>query len=69
MTGCHAGSQRHEQRGVELEHDLRAVVRGGGSDDELACAIEAAVGTKWAGHHIGQVSFVRPPRSMSQIGG
>jgi GTP 3',8-cyclase len=27
------------------------------------------VGTKWAGHRIGQVDFVRPNRSMSQIGG
>ena len=27
------------------------------------------VGTKWAGHRIGQVDFVRPARSMSQIGG
>jgi cyclic pyranopterin phosphate synthase len=51
------------------EHDLRAVLRNGGTDDDLAAAIEGAVGTKWAGHHIGQVSFVRPPRSMSQIGG
>jgi cyclic pyranopterin phosphate synthase len=51
------------------EHDLRAVMRGGGSDDDLAGAVEAAVGTKWAGHRIGKVTFVRPPRSMSQIGG
>jgi cyclic pyranopterin phosphate synthase len=51
------------------EFDLRAVVRAGGSDDDLAAAIEAAVGTKWAGHHIGKVDFVRPSRSMSQIGG
>lgn len=51
------------------EFDLRAVLRGGGSDDDLAAAIERAVGTKWAGHHIGQVDFVRPDRSMSQIGG
>ena len=51
------------------ETDLRAVLRGGGSDDDLAAAIEAAVGTKWAGHHIGAVDFVRPTRSMSQIGG
>jgi GTP 3',8-cyclase len=28
-----------------------------------------AVGTKWAGHRIGQVDFIRPNRSMSQIGG
>jgi cyclic pyranopterin phosphate synthase len=51
------------------EHDLRAVLRGGGSDDDLATAIERAVGTKWAGHRIGQVTFIRPDRSMSQIGG
>jgi cyclic pyranopterin phosphate synthase len=38
-------------------------------DDRLASAIEAAVATKWAGHRIGQVDFVRPARSMSQIGG
>jgi cyclic pyranopterin phosphate synthase len=51
------------------ETDLRAVLRAGGSDDDVARAIEAAVGTKWAGHRIGQVTFVRPARSMSQIGG
>ena len=28
-----------------------------------------AVATKWAGHKINQVDFVRPRRSMSQIGG
>ena len=51
------------------EYDVRTVLRDGGTDDELAAVIEAAVGTKWAGHRIGQVDFVRPGRSMSQIGG
>ena len=51
------------------ETDLRAVLRGGGTDDDLAAAISGAVGTKWAGHHIGKVDFIRPARSMSQIGG
>ncbi len=51
------------------ERDLRAVLRGGGSDDDLAGAIVAEVATKWAGHAIGKVNFVRPARSMSQIGG
>jgi cyclic pyranopterin phosphate synthase len=53
------------------EFDLRAIVRSGGADvdDRLAKAIAAAVGTKWAGHHIGREDFVRPDRSMSQIGG
>jgi len=51
------------------EFDLRAILRSGGSDDDVAAEIERAVGTKWAGHRIGQVNFVRPARSMSQIGG
>jgi cyclic pyranopterin phosphate synthase len=51
------------------ETDLRAILRSGGSDDDLAAAIEAEVGRKWAGHSIGQVRFIRPARSMSQIGG
>jgi cyclic pyranopterin phosphate synthase len=51
------------------ETDLRAVLREGGTDDDLDAAIRGAVATKWAGHRIGQVTFVRPPRSMSQIGG
>jgi cyclic pyranopterin phosphate synthase len=57
------------------EFDLRAELRAGSGldapdlDDRLAAAITRAVGTKWAGHRIGQVDFVRPSRSMSQIGG
>jgi cyclic pyranopterin phosphate synthase len=51
------------------EVDLRALVRGGAGDDELADAVRRCVAGKWAGHMIGQVTFVRPRRSMSQIGG
>ena len=51
------------------EIDLRAVMRDGGTDDDLAAAIAGAVGNKWAGHNIGAVNFIRPSRSMSQIGG
>ena len=51
------------------EFDLRAAMRRGETDDELAGRIERAVATKWAGHQINQVDFVRPKRSMSQIGG
>jgi cyclic pyranopterin phosphate synthase len=51
------------------ETDLREVLRGGGSDDDLAAAVESDVGRKWAGHSIGKVTFIRPARSMSQIGG
>ena len=52
-----------------LEKDLRAILRSGGSDDDLSAAIESEVAAKWAGHAIGKVNFVRPARSMSQIGG
>jgi cyclic pyranopterin phosphate synthase len=51
------------------EFDLRALLRNGASDDEIAQLIIDAVGTKWAGHQINQVNFIRPNRSMSQIGG
>jgi len=51
------------------EFDLRNILRNGGSDDEIADLIVHAVGTKWAGHQINQVNFIRPNRSMSQIGG
>jgi cyclic pyranopterin phosphate synthase len=55
------------------EFDLRAILRSGIPDDELDDQLEVeirrAVATKWAGHRIGQVDFVRPGRSMSQIGG
>jgi cyclic pyranopterin phosphate synthase len=51
------------------EFDLRNLLRNGGSDDEIADLIIHAVGTKWAGHQINQVNFIRPNRSMSQIGG
>jgi cyclic pyranopterin phosphate synthase len=57
------------------ETDLRAELRAPGGlaapdlDDRLVAEIERAVAGKWAGHRIGQVDFVRPARSMSQIGG
>ena len=51
------------------EFDLKALMRRGARDDDLAAEITRAVGTKWAGHQIGQVNFIRPSRTMSQIGG
>jgi cyclic pyranopterin phosphate synthase len=51
------------------EFDLRELLRNGGSDADIEACIEAAVGTKWAGHQINQVNFIRPTRTMSQIGG
>ena len=51
------------------ESDIRSLLRNGGTDEEIAELIQIAVGAKWAGHQINQVNFIRPNRSMSQIGG
>jgi len=51
------------------ETDLRALMRNGISDDDLAAVFERSVGEKWAGHQVNNVLFIRPKRSMSQIGG
>ena len=49
--------------------DLMPVLRGGGSDDDLVAAVAGEVHKKWAGHEIGKVHFIRPSKSMSQLGG
>ena len=51
------------------ETDVRALLRDGSSDDVVAEALERTVAAKWAGHQINQVHFIRPRRSMSEIGG
>jgi GTP 3',8-cyclase len=51
------------------ETDVRALLRDGSSDDVVAAALERTVASKWAGHQINQVHFIRPRRSMSEIGG
>ena len=54
---------------AQSETDLRAPLRAGASDDELAAVIIDAVAQKQAGHGIGSATFVQPDRSMSAIGG
>ncbi|MBA2497159.1 MAG: GTP 3',8-cyclase MoaA [Acidimicrobiia bacterium] len=51
------------------ETDLRGPLRAGASDGELADLLRTTVAGKWAGHGVGTVTFIRPKRSMSQIGG
>ena len=51
------------------EHDVKALLRGGASDGEIREFIRAAVWQKEEGHKIGQADFVRPAKTMSQIGG
>jgi GTP 3',8-cyclase len=52
-----------------FDHDLAAVLRRGGTDEELAAFIERTVEKKEARHHIGEAGFLQPTRSMVHIGG
>lgn len=51
------------------ESDLRAALRGGASDAEIAERWRAAVAGKLPGHGINDPSFLQPDRPMSAIGG
>jgi cyclic pyranopterin phosphate synthase len=51
------------------ESDLRAALRAGASDLELADRWRLAVVTKKPGHGIDDASFLQPDRPMSAIGG
>ena len=51
------------------ESDLRAPLRAGATDAELAVRMQAAVRAKKAGHGIDEPGFLQPDRPMSAIGG
>jgi len=54
---------------ARTETDLRALLRGGGSDDAIAERWQAAMAAKLPGHGIDQPDFLQPARPMSAIGG
>ncbi|MGC4880150.1 GTP 3',8-cyclase MoaA [Micromonospora sp. DT43] len=51
------------------ESDLRAALRGGATDDEVAQRWRTAMWGKRAGHGIDDPTFLQPTRPMSAIGG
>ena len=51
------------------EWDARALLRGGGSDEQIGSLVQGAVGAKKAGHGIDSDEFIKPERAMYQIGG
>lgn len=51
------------------ESDLRALLRGGSTDEEIAGAWRVAAGFKAAGHGVNDPLFLQPSRPMSAIGG
>ena len=54
---------------ARTESDLRATLRAGATDEELAAQWVRAVATKRPGHGIDDPSFLQPDRPMSAIGG
>jgi cyclic pyranopterin phosphate synthase len=52
-----------------FDHDLTAVYRRGGSDDDMAAFIRGVIQHKEARHHIGEPDFVPASRTMVHIGG
>jgi cyclic pyranopterin phosphate synthase len=54
---------------ARTETDLRALLRGGADDAELATAWRTAMWGKAAGHGIDDPTFLQPDRPMSAIGG
>jgi cyclic pyranopterin phosphate synthase len=51
------------------EDDVRALLRSGAGDEEIAALIRSNVAGKWAGHEINSAKFIAPPRAMYSIGG
>ena len=51
------------------ETDVKAPLREGASDEEIAAIVRATVRQKWIGHEINTARFVPPPRPMYAIGG
>lgn len=51
------------------ELDVKGLLRGGGSDEQVAEVIRETVRRKWIGHEIHSGQFVAPPRPMYSIGG
>jgi len=54
---------------ARTETDLRALLRGGAPDEEIAEAWRTAMWGKLAGHGIDEPGFLQPDRPMSAIGG
>jgi cyclic pyranopterin phosphate synthase len=51
------------------ETDVKSLLRGGGTPEDIAEAIRSTVAGKWIGHQINASRFVPPPRPMYAIGG
>ena len=51
------------------ETDVRGLMRGGGTDEQIAQAIRDSIAAKKEGHEINTARFIQPDRPMYSIGG
>ena len=51
------------------ETDLRTLLRGGASDEEIEAAVRRSIAAKKEGHEINTARFIQPARPMYSIGG
>lgn len=51
------------------EHDVRGLLRGGASDEEILLRLHGVVATKELKHHVSDGLYEKPQRTMSRIGG
>jgi cyclic pyranopterin phosphate synthase len=51
------------------EDDVKALMRSGAGDEDIAALVRRNVAGKWEGHEINSAKFVAPPRPMYSIGG
>jgi cyclic pyranopterin phosphate synthase len=52
-----------------VEDDVKALMRSGAADEEIAALVRKNLAGKWEGHQINSTRFVAPPRPMYSIGG
>ncbi len=51
------------------ETDIRSLLRGNATEEEVAQAVRTSVAGKWEGHEINTARFIQPGRLMHSIGG
>jgi GTP 3',8-cyclase len=51
------------------EMDVKSLLRGGATEEEIATVIRRNVHDKWEGHEINTSRFIKPLRTMHAIGG
>ncbi len=51
------------------EFDVKPLLRGNASDEEIAAVLRRNVHEKWEGHEINTARFIKPLRTMHAIGG